>query len=404
MVSLTAVAVVATALTAEPRFALTSPDQDRLVGTIVRLNPDGTATVATEGGEVRITDLVSVYRTDKPVLPPPTGPHLITTAGERIAGTLIGGDAQTLRFRPTGILLKPTEAWTVPFSAVAVLWLTTTPAETPLDPARYDWLGENRNRDVLRLRNGDVVRGTLEGIESEAETVTLRLRPEQGQVRSLGSDELTAIAFNPSLARSRKPKGLFVRVVLTDGSRLAVVNPSVNRGLLTGETLYGDAVVLSLDSLLSLHVMQGKAVYLSDLKPRKAEQSGFFGVTWPWAADRSVRGHSLRLCTPVGESTYEKGLGTHPRTVLNYTLNGKYRLFEALVGLAPDAAGGQAVVRVRVDGQLQPVPGLAKMSRTQVVPIRIDLRGAKELTLEIDFGPTGGVLADVNWIDARLVE
>lgn len=396
--------VLAAPWTAEPTFTLASPHQERVVGQLIRLNPDWTATVATERGEQTLTDVFSLYRTDQPAPAPPTGPHLITTLGERIAGTLSGGDAQTLRFRPSGILLKPNEAWKIPLSAATALWLSSTPADTPLDPTRYDWVGENRNRDVLRFRNLDLVRGTLEGVAPEAVPVAFHFRSEQGSLRSVGSDELAAIVFNPTLARTRKPKGPYARMVLTDGTRLALVKLSVNRGLLSGETLYGDQVVLSLHSLVSLQLMQGQAVYLSDLKPQKVQQSGFLGVAWPWVADRGVGELPLRLRTSVGESTYDKGLGTHPRTVLSYALNGKYRWFEALVGLAPDGAGGQAVVRVLVDGQVQAIPGLSKLSADHAVPVRIDLRGAKELTLEIDFGPTGGVLADVNWADARLVE
>jgi hypothetical protein len=34
----------------------------------------------------------------------------------------------------------------------------------------------------------------------------------------------------------------------------------------------------------------------------------------------------------------------------------------------------------------------------------VDVTGAKELVLEVDFGPTGSVEAAVNWGDARLIE
>ena len=39
-----------------------------------------------------------------------------------------------------------------------------------------------------------------------------------------------------------------------------------------------------------------------------------------------------------------------------------------------------------------------------IVAVRVDVSGANELTLEVDFGPTGGVQADVNWADARLIK
>ena len=172
-----------------------------------------------------------------------------------------------------------------------------------------------------------------------------------------------------------------------------------------GTAVFGGAVEIPLAELLSLDVLQGKAVYLSDLKPKRAEQAGFLGPAWPWAADRDARGGPLRLLTPAGESTFDKGLGTHPRTTLSYDLGGKFRRFEALVGLDP-ATGrhGRADVRVRLDGKGQDLPALRSLAAGVAVPLRIDVTGAKELALAIDFGPAGDVQADVNWGDARLVE
>ena len=149
---------------------------------------------------------------------------------------------------------------------------------------------------------------------------------------------------------------------------------------------------------------RGSATYLSDLKPKKAETTGFLGENWPWAADRTVRGHPLRLLTKDGESTADKGLGTHPKTVLTYDLAGKYTRFEALVGLdAATGNRGRADVRILLDGKEVALPDLKALAAGPAVAVRVDVRGVKELTLVVDFGPTGDVQADVNWGDARLI-
>jgi hypothetical protein len=166
-----------------------------------------TATLADNTGRATVKNVLSLRRSDLPLPPLPTGPQLATTAGDRIAGSLVGGDAQTLRFRPSGLLTKSDEAWKVPLSAATVLWLAATPADTPVDPARYNWLGDVRNRDVLRFRNGDIARGTLDGLDPDAARPTFGFCPEQGAARSVRDSELAAVAFNPALARSRKPKG-----------------------------------------------------------------------------------------------------------------------------------------------------------------------------------------------------
>jgi hypothetical protein len=397
--------VALTAPAVAPEFVAVNPSDDRATGTLVRLTRTWSATLKTQTDETTVRDVLSLRRPDRPLPPFPTGPHLVTTVGDRIAGTLVGGDGQSLQFRPSGIREKPEKAWKVPLSSAVAVWLTETPADTPPDPARYDWLAGNTNRDVLRFRNGDTARGSLEGLDQDSAKPEFSFRPEQGEARSVAARELAAVAFNPALARARKSKGAYARVVLADGSRIHVANAAVANDALSGDTLFGQKVELPISVVIALDVVQGKAVYLSDLKPKKAEQVGFLGVAWPWAADRTVHGTPLRVATANGDSTADKGLGTHPRTVLTYDLGGKYRRFEALVGLEPNGGvGAKATVRVLVDGKEQTIPGPAALAARKTIAMRVDVRGAKELVLVTDFGPAGGVGADVNWADARLIE
>jgi hypothetical protein len=104
--------------------------------------------------------------------------------------------------------------------------------------------------------------------------------------------------------------------------------------------------------------------------------------------------------------TFDKGLGTHPRTTLTYALDGKFKRFEAVVGLDP-ATGRRGVVDVRVrvdDKEVTPAGLIGLTAAARGRPVRVDLTGAKRLTLVVDFGPAGDVQADVNWADARVVE
>lgn len=380
-------------------FVALGPADEPVTGRLVKLAADGTAELATGPKTATVRESYSLRRRDVPLPPLPRGPLLVTPTGDRIPGRLLGGDAQSLRFRPA---FAPDDAeWKVPFSSVAVVWLTRPPADTPLDPTRYPWLADNRRRDVLRFRNGDTLRGSLDGFADAGP----RFKPETGDARTVPLEQLAAVAFNPSLARTRKPKGPFAHLVLRDGTRLDVTGPTVEKDVLLAKAVFGEAVEVPLAEVVALDVFQGKAVYLSDLKPAKAESAGFLGAAWPWAADRSAHGGPLRLLTPAGEQTFDKGLGTHPRTTLTYALGGKYRRFEALVGLDPfTGRHGRADVRVRLDGKEHEFPALRSLAAGLAVPLRLDVTGVKELTLAIDFGPSGDVQADVNWADARVVE
>src|SRR5262249_22108073 len=171
---------------------------------------------------------------------------------------------------------------------------------------------------------------------------------------------------------------------------------------IVAKAVFGAEIEVPLAKLVSLDVLQGPATYLSELKPKKAETVGFLGEGWPWLADRSVRGSSLRLLTKDGASTFDFGVGTHPKTVLTYDLAGKYTRFESFVGLdAATGKRGRADVRIKLDGKEIDLPELKTLAAGPAVFVRVDVRGAKELTLVVDFGPTGDVQADVNWADAR---
>jgi hypothetical protein len=371
---------------------------DRPIGRLTTFS-EGTATLATLNGPVKSQDVISLRRLATPLPPFPRGPVLLTNSGDRIPGTIKGGNADALQFRPTFVDVD----WQVPLTAIDVVWLTQTPADTPPDPSRYSWLADRPRRDVVRLANGDTARGAIDGFV--ADQAAIRWGPETGAARSLSLADLSAIAFNPGLARARKPKGAVTRLVLRDGARISVTGLSIEGDVVRGTTLFGQLLDLRTEDVVGLDIEGGKAVPLASLKPRTVEQTGFLGLSWPPLENRSVRGEPLRLLTASGEATFDRGLGTHPRTQINYPLGGKYQRFEALVGMAPGSGGrGRAVVRILVDGKERETPGLPNLAAGPAILVRVNISGAKELALVVDFGPAGDVQADVNWADARLVE
>jgi hypothetical protein len=76
----------------------------------------------------------------------------------------------------------------------------------------------------------------------------------------------------------------------------------------------------------------------------------------------------------------------------------------ARVGL-DDVGGRKGSVRVRllVDGKERDLGLKSDLRHGDVLDIRVDVKGGRELTLIVDFGEGGDVGDHVNWVDARLI-
>src|SRR5438105_83739 len=154
--------------------------------------------------------------------------------------------------------------------------------------------------------------------------------------------------------------------------------------------------------LMALDLLGGSAVYLSDLKPLTHEQTPYLGVRWPIGVDAALDGRPLR----VGAQAHDKGIALHAQCRVTYRLDGAFRWFEAVVGIDPSAgAKGRARMSVLVDKKAYPLgEGKEQTSEDAPLPVRLDVRGAQELTLVVDFGSFADVQGRVHWGAARLLK
>lgn len=391
---------------ARPLLIVAAVEPSEIVGQLTRLTATGEARLSTPHGPREARGVYELRQRDRPVPLFPTGPQVVTAAGERVAGELVGGDGSRLRFRPAAIPTPDDEPWAFPLSAVSAIWLTDLPADTPPDPGRYPWAEGVRNRDLLRYRNGDTARGTVQRLDTAEGTLVVRFRPETGEALTVRRPDLAAVVFNPALMRTRKPEGPVARVILTDGSRLDLIRPTADEAGLSGQTRFGRPLALPWDSIASVLFLDGPVTYLSDLRPKAEDQTGFLGVTWPWAADRTTAGGELTLDGPGGiPTTCDKGLALRPRTRLTYELGGRYRRFEATIGYTPEGRRAEALVRIRIDGRTHVVESARQREggRGRPTPVRLDVTHAQQLVLEVDFAPGSDGGAEVVWGHARLI-
>jgi hypothetical protein len=383
-----------------PTFEARAADGKAVRGPLRRLGPGWSVRLAAEGGTVAGGGLLTLRRTDLPRPAFPTGPHFILANGDRVPAKAVRLAGERLHFRHPD--LADGKETSLPLAALAVWWVT--PPDRAADPEklRRRLASRPRSRDLILLRNGDTVEGVLSALGGD-EAAVERDRKKVAVKLS----QVAAVALSTELADALRPKGPYARLVLAGagaarGTRLSLTSAACNDGVtLTGTTAFGAKVRAPVERVAALDVFQGAAVYLSDMRPAKYEFFPYTGGAWPWAADGNAAGHALRL----GGAVHDKGLGLHSHSRLTYALGGRYRRFEALVGLDDeDGAGGSVRVKVLADGKpLDLGAARALTAKGGPLPVSVSVAGVKELTLEVELGDNGDVQDVVNWVDARLV-
>jgi sRNA-binding regulator protein Hfq len=350
-----------------------------------------------ELGNTRIAgeELLSLRRVGVSLPEFPIGMHVVLANGDHLPGQVEALAGESLRFRPawgTDNTLK------LPLTRVSLLWLVPPDGTRHADTLRRRLMAGKRKRDTVYLRNGDI----LEGIVNRLDATKLYLEVDRKEVAVALHERVAIIAFSTDLVRVAKPKETYAHLVLANGGRLSLAAATADARELRGRTLFSAEVRLPLEQIVSLDLRQGRAVYLSDLQPSRYEFTPYLDERWPYQRDASVLDRDLRL----GGNTYDKGLGTHSECRLTYDLSGGYQWFEAIVGL-DDRSGrrGNAVIQVLVDGQPRALDGGPALTGTSKPrPLRVDVSGAKTLTLVTAFGKGGPVQDHVDWAEARLIK
>ncbi len=382
--------LVAFAPPSAPAFVVDTIADGERTGIIDRIDATGAVHFRDPIATIPAADVLSIqqHKMTRPSYPIRSG--VILANGDRISGEIIGGD-------DTAVRLRGTAEWRVPFGFAQVIWYTPIPSDLSAFPDRYPWLPAERKKDCVLLRNGDVQIGDIERLGDGGSLKLL----VNGKSVAFEASSIAAVALNPSLTVARKPKGRTARLIAANGSRFTLTAITADATTLRGTTVFGAKIEVLLGEVVALDGMNPKVIDLTELRPLTEKLKPFGEVTWPWATNRSAKDRPLRLKTADGISTFDRGFGTHPHAVRTYALDGKFRRFDATIGLDPiTGPRGSATIRILVDGEVREMKAVTQ----NAVHVRVDIAKAKRLTLEVDFGPGGDVRADVNWANPRLVE
>lgn len=246
--------------------------------------------------------------------------------------------------------------------------------------------------DLLRLSNGDEMRGTVMAIDERGVTLDAEGGAVQVPHQRLAWADLVAEA---PPART----GLQARVRLVDGSQLTTSAISYSNGSLALEPFTGDRVTSRLERVARIDITGGKWVWISELPTMSGQHTPMLSLDWPFVEDANVLGRRMR----IGGREFERGLGVRSESSLMFELAGQYREFVSFLGV--DDVGGSlsdVTAEIRVDGRT--AYRKEGLHRGQLVgPVRIDVRGAGRIELAALFGENGSIQDCFDWAGAGLV-
>lgn len=342
-------------------------------------------TIDPKGGTVTVGG-VSVPLADCDWLEPGegTGVDLPGSAGKRLGLWLIDGSwlpvtsiapgTRDHELSVNGVL----GSFTVPLTAVRGWGVGTT---LP---------GDETKDDQVLLDSGPVV-GRIEGLVAGRLVLRSALDPEPLQ---LALDQVRGVRLAVPL---RSAKGVRLAATLDELHPPLRVVPAAGGFTLAAvpQVALGTAL-----APVRLRIEGGRRVYLSELDPASVQETGAFGVVWPYQRDRNLDGSPLRL----GGVRYERGLAVHSQARLSWNLNGAYTRLRTLGGIA-DLVGdqGDCAASLSVDGKVVWSKDSVRGGEKPQI-IDLDLTGVKMLELKVDYGARYDIADHFVLADAYLIK
>jgi len=314
--------------------------------------------------------------------PPQTagGKFVLTTlAGDQIHGQPAGVHNESLKFASGSM-----GEISVPLREVVKL------SRADASGAR----GETRKtEDQVALANGDQVSGIISDITADHVAIQ-----SNGNAVTIPLDTVNAVTF-AATGSTTKPAARGFKVKLSEGSSISasavkLSDDRLSMTLPTGSTRDVDAA-----NVASIEQINGPVAWLSGLEPAENVHTPWLDTPRPARMDRAVNGDAIRF----GDRTYARGIGVYPFSRLTWTIPSDYAAFRTRYAI--DGAGGYANVTVRIKFDGQVIHEKQNFTAGQMSPvIVVPIGGARQITLEVDYGQNFSVQDRFNWIEPALTK
>ncbi len=316
-------------------------------------------------------------------------PIIVLADDGRLAAAVTGADKTHLSVNSPRL-----GAMKLPLDSLAGIVFRMPPDAQDLD-ALLDRIARGQgSADRIVLDNGDEVAGLIESLQADK----LSIKSDLGLV-DVAMRRIVALIFNPALRREPAARAGAAWIGLGDGTRLLAAKTELRGDTLELTNLAGEKRQTKAENLVFLMPQSDRVVFLSDIRPDEYRFLPYLETKWPYRSDRNVTGGHLRSSGRL----YLKGIGVHSAARLNYKLDRPWGRFQAEIGIDDSTAGrGSVGFRVFVDGTVK-YTSPAVRGGTPPQAVSVDLHGAKQLDLVVDYGEAGDVMDRADWLNARLV-
>jgi len=233
------------------------------------------------------------------------------------------------------------------------------------------------------------------------------------RTRTFPTEKIFGIVF--AAGAGRRPS-YSATLELTDGSTFSGNIEAADAVGLRVATSLGVSVHIPVNAIASVSFRSPRVTFVSDLEPASERTEGLLHRPWPVRKDQNSSAAPLTMRGRV----FEKGLGVHSRTELQYDIGGGYERFVATVGIDDSVRPrGSVVFRVLGDVGVE-ISGAKDASAaledrrvlfesglmTGVDPPRdivVGVAGVRRLTLVVDYGDGSDLSDHAAWGGARLL-
>ena len=262
---------------------------------------------------------------------------------------------------------------------------------------------EPPKQDVVTLANGDSVAGVFMGVADQK----LTIQADTGAV-AVPLENIRRIAFAPTAAPTvaAADNTRAFRVRLNDGTLFTVADAQLDAEQFKVTLKGKNAVVVNLpmNAVLAVEQLNGPLSWLSSIVPTQSVQTPYFsgGQNWPARFDCAVDGSPLTFDGRI----YDHGIGVHAYSKLVFPIDGQWAAFRTQYAI--DSRRDQprrwadVTVRILLDDKLVHEE---KQVRQGVISnaVLLELKGARTVTLECDYGDAGDTQGHLNWLQPALL-